>query len=78
MENATMKKAKQFRSSFWYTVPTTSMKDPNLRGPIEQFVDLKFLDPVTYECHIDTTASIILPLFPLLVYVCFAVLFEEK
>ena len=54
------------------------MKDPNLRGPIEQFVDLKFLDPVTYECHIDTTASIILPLFLLLVYVCFAVLFEEK
>ena len=40
-------------------------------------VDLKFLDPVTYEGLIDVSASIILPLFLLHVYVCFAVIVEE-
>ena len=35
------------------------------------------LDPVRYEGHIGITASIILPLFLLHVYVCFAVIFEE-
>ena len=36
-----------------------------------------FLDSDTYEGHIGITASIILPLFLLHFYVCFAVIFEE-
>ena len=53
------------------------MKDPNLRGPIYQFVDLKLLDPATYEGHIGITASVLLPLSLLHVYVCLVVIFEE-
>ena len=59
-----------------YLLLTTSVKDPNRRGPIQQFVGLKFLDLVTSEGHIHFTASIILPLFLLHFYVCFAVTFE--
>ena len=60
-----------------YLVLTTFVKDPNLRSSIQQFLDLKFLDHVTYEGHVGMSASIILQLLLLHVYVCFAVIFEE-
>ena len=60
-----------------YLVLTLFVKDPILRGPISQFADLKFLDYVTYEGHVGITASIILSLFLLHVFVCIAVIFEE-
>ena len=60
-----------------YLVLKTSLKGPNLRSPIQQLVDLKLLDPVTYEGHTGITASIILPLFLLRFYACYVVIFEE-
>ena len=60
-----------------YLVLTTSLKGPNLRSPMQQFVELKFLDPVTYEGQTGITASIILPLFLLRFYACYVVIFEE-
>ena len=48
-----------------------------LRASIWQFLEIKFSDPVTHDGHIVTTSSIILPRFPLYVYVCFVEIFEE-
>ena len=70
---------KQFRSSSWYTLPSTHKfcAGPQPEKPNIAIFDLKFLDPVTYDGLIGINASIILPLFLLCVYVCYAVIAEE-
>ena len=70
---------KQFRSSSWYTLPSTHnfCEGPQPQGLNTAIFRPKILRPCYIWGSVGMSASIILPLLLLHVYVCFAVIFEE-